>query len=114
LIDCLVCQAKLIQLVEEAPHNHLLVIDTNVAIHQIDALECNCPATALVVVLQTVLQEIRHLNLSIYRRITALLQNESRSYIFFPNEMVMGASILRKGLISSLSSVSLVPVDLLS
>eukprot|EP00602_Paraphysomonas_sp_CaronLab_P006700 CAMPEP_0185034340 /NCGR_PEP_ID=MMETSP1103-20130426/24109_1 /TAXON_ID=36769 /ORGANISM="Paraphysomonas bandaiensis, Strain Caron Lab Isolate" /LENGTH=1005 /DNA_ID=CAMNT_0027570957 /DNA_START=192 /DNA_END=3209 /DNA_ORIENTATION=- len=73
-------------MVSKAPHRHLLIIDTNVAIHQIDVLEYNCPATSLVVVLQTVLQELRHSNLSVYRRMCALLQDNSRSYIFFPNE----------------------------
>ena len=78
----------MIDLVRSAPHKHLLVLDTNIAIDQIDLLEYQCPSTSFVVVLQTVLQEIQHLNASIYRRISALLQDESKSYIFFPNELV--------------------------
>lgn len=83
-------------LVEMAPHKHVLVIDTNVAFHQIDLLEFNCPATALVIVLQTVLQELKHLNLSGYRRITNLLKDENRSYIFFPNESCSDTHVLRE------------------
>jgi hypothetical protein len=90
-------QSKLIQLVSEAPHHHLLIIDTNVILHQIDVLEYNCPATSLVIILQTVLSEVKHLNQAIYRRVMKLLQNESRSYIFYPNEMAIGSSILRNG-----------------
>ncbi len=73
-------------LVSHAPHKHILILDTNVALNQIDVFEYRTPATSLVVVLQTVLQELRHLNVGIYRRLLALMQDESRSYIFFPNE----------------------------
>lgn len=83
-------QDDLGELVDNAPHKHLLVLDTNIAIHQIDVLEYKCPSTSYVVILQTVLQEIQHLNVAIYRRICALLQDETKSYIFFPNEQVSG------------------------
>jgi exosome complex exonuclease DIS3/RRP44 len=82
-------------MVSGAPHQHLLIVDTNVALHQIDVLEYNCPATSLVVILQTVLQELRHLNLPVYRRLNSLIQDESRSYIFFPNEQVADTAVSR-------------------
>ena len=50
----------------------------------------------IVVVLQTVLQELRHLNLSVYRRILALLRHENRNFIFFANEHAAQTSVLRK------------------
>ena len=81
-------QTALVDLISTAPHKHLLVLDTNIAVHQIDVLEYKCPSTSFVVILQTVLQEIQHLNVAIYRRICALLQDETKSYIFFPNEQV--------------------------
>jgi hypothetical protein len=31
--------------VELSPHRHLLIVDTNIALHQIDVLEHDCPAT---------------------------------------------------------------------
>ena len=49
-------QQDLRQIVDEAPHKQIMIIDTNIALHQIDALDHKCPATCLVVVLQTVLQ----------------------------------------------------------
>jgi exosome complex exonuclease DIS3/RRP44 len=73
--------------VSESPHQQLLVIDTNVALHQIDILEHDCPATGLIVILQTVLQEVRHRNLAVYRRLCNLVKNEKKNYIFFPNEV---------------------------
>jgi PIN domain len=82
-------------MVSEAPHKQLLIIDTNIALHQIDILEHKCPATGLVVVLQTVLQEVRHRNLAVFRRLEALLKDETRSYIFFPNEMAADTAVLR-------------------
>lgn len=88
-------QTELVDLISTAPHKHLLVLDTNIAIHQIDVLEYKCPSTSFVVVLQTVLQEIQHLDVSIYRRICALLQDETKSYIFFPNEQVSRPLVFR-------------------
>ena len=44
-------------------------------------------ATGVVVILQTVLQELRKQNISVYKRIFSLLQNEKRTFIFFPNEL---------------------------
>jgi hypothetical protein len=75
------------ELVKCAAHKQLLLVDTNVALHQIDILEHKSPVTAIVVILQTVLEEVRHLNISVYRRLLALIQDESRAFIFFPNEI---------------------------
>jgi exosome complex exonuclease DIS3/RRP44 len=79
--------SELREMVTCAAHKQLVVVDTNVCLHQIDVLEHKSPVTAIVVILQTVLQEIRHLNISVYRRLVALLQDESRAFIFFPNEV---------------------------
>lgn len=88
-------ESDLRDIVSKAPHKQLLVIDTNIALHQIDVLEYKCPATALIVVLQTVLQELRHLNLATYRRLTALLKDDNRSYVFYPNELSASTLLLR-------------------
>ena len=40
------------QLVNQAPHKHLLILDTNVCINDIDLFEMKCPATSLIVILQ--------------------------------------------------------------
>lgn len=37
--------------------------------------------------LQTVLQEVRHIDISVYRRLMQLVKDETRSYIFCPNEV---------------------------
>ncbi len=42
----------------------------------------------VVIVLQTVLEEIKQLNVSIYKRIMNLLNDENQYYIFLPNEIV--------------------------
>ena len=95
LHGCQIETNDLRSLVAEAPHKQLLIIDTNIALHQIDILDHRCPATSLVVVLQTVLQELRHLNLSVYRRLETLIRDESKSFIFYPNEMSATTSVLR-------------------
>ena len=86
-LHVLIHQAALNEAVDGAPHKFLLFIDTNIALHQIDILEYKCPATSLIVILQTVLQELQHLNLAVYRRLLALMKDETRCYIFYPNEI---------------------------
>ena len=86
---------QLERLVSEAPHQQLLVVDTNIVLHQVDLLEYKCPATSLVLVPQTVLQELRHLNLAAFKRILSLFKDESKSFIFFPNELFALTSTCR-------------------
>lgn len=83
-------------LVAQSPSKQLLVVDTNIALHQIDVLEHPCPATSLVVVLQTVLQELKHLNVSVYRRVLNLLKDEGKSFIFLPNELMVTTCVTRE------------------
>ena len=78
------------------PDKELLVIDTNIALHEIDVLEFKCPATACVAVPQTVLQELRHLNLSVFHRLKALITNTELRYVFFPNEVCEATSVRRE------------------
>jgi hypothetical protein len=40
-------------------------------------------------------QELKHLNLSVYKRIGNLLKDDSRSYIFYPNECSSETAVLR-------------------
>ncbi|EWM28887.1 exosome complex exonuclease rrp44 [Nannochloropsis gaditana] len=67
----------------------LTILDTNVALEQIDFLE-NAEASeavlGVVVLLQTVLEEVKGNSLSVYRRLHKLLLDDSRAYIFFANE----------------------------
>jgi exosome complex exonuclease DIS3/RRP44 len=63
---------------------HYLVIDTNVALHQLDFLE----HTALtdVIVSSVVLQEVQHKNQSAYQRLRALCASDSKRFYVFANE----------------------------
>lgn len=83
----IVSSTKLREIVAQAPHAHLLIVDTNIALHQIDVLEYNSPATSLIVIVQTVLQELKHLNANVHTRIMELMKDSSRSFIFYANEM---------------------------
>jgi exosome complex exonuclease DIS3/RRP44 len=74
----------------------LQVVDTNVALHQLDLLEHNCPATSFIVVFQTVLEELRKLNLSAFRRLNQLMNNDARMFIFLPNEHIAQTRIERQ------------------
>ena len=90
-----VAAEQLEELVGGSPHRQLLVVDTNIALHQVDVLEYRCPATALVLVPQTVLQELRHLNLAAFKRVLSLFNDESKSFIFYPNELSIHTSSYR-------------------
>ncbi len=95
LVGNIVSADTLREAVAQSSQKQLLVIDTNIALHQIDILEYICPVISMIVVPQTVLQELRHLNLSVYRRIVAILKDESRSFIFYPNEISVATTVLR-------------------
>ena len=74
-------------LVADPYRGQYLVIDTNIALHQMDLLElkrveplCN------VVILQTVLAEVKHRDGSVYNRLQSILRDESRHFFLFANE----------------------------
>ncbi|VAI24595.1 unnamed protein product [Triticum turgidum subsp. durum] len=62
----------------------ILVVDTNVVLHQIDLLEN--PAIEDVVVLSVVLDEVKNKNLSVYNRLKTLCTNTARRFFVFTNE----------------------------
>jgi len=65
-----------------------IVIDTNVALHQMDFLDVATTDGALrnMIVLQTVLEEVKHRNLSVYKRLKAMVQTGGRNVFVFANE----------------------------
>ncbi|GJP42959.1 hypothetical protein CLOM_g2479 [Closterium sp. NIES-68] len=68
-----------------SPNNEpILVIDTNVALHQIDLLENT--AISNVVVLSVVLDEVKSRNVAVHGRLRALVADENRRFFVFSNE----------------------------
>jgi exosome complex exonuclease DIS3/RRP44 len=68
---------------------HFLVLDTNVVLHQMDLLESvvdQKPSLTNIVVLQTVLDEVRHRSLPLYNRLLALLREPDRHWWVYWNE----------------------------
>ena len=57
-------------------HPHYLLPDTNVVLHQIDFLED--PAITNVILLQVVLQEVKHQNIGVYKRIRDVASNPEK------------------------------------
>lgn len=74
-------------LVQENSKKHICIVDTNICLHEIDVLEYRSPDPLIIVILQTVLQEVKNLNLSVYKRLSVLLADETRFFIFYPNEV---------------------------
>ncbi|XP_061645003.1 exosome complex exonuclease RRP44 [Phyllopteryx taeniolatus] len=64
--------------------SHYLIPDTNVVLHQIDVLED--PVIRNVVILQTVLQEVRHRSAPVYKRLKDLIHEGERHFYSFTNE----------------------------
>jgi len=88
--------SQLQDMLQSTPNKELLVLDTNVALQEIDVLEYKCPATACVAVPQTVLQELRHLNLSVFHRLKVLLSKPDAQFVFFPNEVCEATAVQRE------------------
>ena len=63
---------------------HYLVPDTNVLLQQMDVFEH--PSIQNVVILQTVLKEIRHRSSPVYRRLNELINNKDKKFFVFTNE----------------------------
>ena len=73
-----------------------LVLDTNVVLKQMDLLEHTVRTKAgeavgsgplsRCIILQTVLDEVKHQNLSIFNRLQTLLTSAERQHVMFPNE----------------------------
>uniref|UniRef100_A0A8C0J9T6 Protein DIS3 homolog n=1 Tax=Chelonoidis abingdonii TaxID=106734 RepID=A0A8C0J9T6_CHEAB len=63
---------------------HYLLPDTNVLLHQIDILED--PVITNVIVLQTVLQEVRKRSAPVYKRIRDVIANPEKHFYSFTNE----------------------------
>ncbi|NXD25488.1 RRP44 exonuclease, partial [Spelaeornis formosus] len=66
------------------PGPHFLLPDTNLLLHQIDILED--PVIKNVIVLQTVLQEVRNRSAPVYKRIRDVIQNPEKHFYSFTNE----------------------------
>lgn len=69
---------------ELCPQPHFVLPDTNVVLHQIDILED--PAIQNVIILQTVLQEVRHRSAPVYKRIKDVIHNPDKHFYTFTNE----------------------------
>lgn len=66
------------------PYPHYLVPDTNIFLHEIDFLED--AAVRNVIVLQVVLDEVKHRNLSTYHRLRDIVANKEKRFYVFANE----------------------------
>lgn len=65
-------------------YDHYLILDSNVVLHQIDVLEED--ALKNVIILQTVLEEVKHQNTAIYQRLLEIIGNKKRKFYSFVNE----------------------------
>lgn len=89
--DCSECKQECTVLLKDAciesnlcSFPHYLLPDTNVVLHQIDVLED--PVIQNVIILQTVLQEVRHRSAPIYRRLKDLIHEKEKHFYSFTNE----------------------------
>ena len=63
---------------------HYLILDTNIVLEQIDLVESE--GLDNVIILQTVLQEVRHRSSPIYKRLKDIIANHARKFHVFVNE----------------------------
>ncbi|KAK2159602.1 hypothetical protein LSH36_150g04005 [Paralvinella palmiformis] len=66
------------------PGSHYLIPDTNVLLHQIDVIEDK--SVTNVIILQTVLQEVRHRSAPCYKRIKDCIDDPGKHFYVFVNE----------------------------
>ncbi|KYM94946.1 Exosome complex exonuclease RRP44 [Cyphomyrmex costatus] len=66
------------------PSPYILVLDTNIILDQIDILEEDVITN--VIILQTVLEEIRHKSGTVYKKLQHIIGNATRKFFLFVNE----------------------------
>lgn len=66
------------------PHGHYLILDTNVILDQIDVFEENVIED--IIILQTVLDEVKHRSAAVYKRLRDILKVPGRRIYTFVNE----------------------------
>ncbi|XP_056252232.1 exosome complex exonuclease RRP44 [Seriola aureovittata] len=88
---CTVCKQESTVLQKDAciesnlcSYPHYLIPDTNVVLHQIDILED--PVIRNVIILQTVLQEVRHRSAPVYKRLKDIIHEKEKHFYTFTNE----------------------------
>ena len=64
---------------------HYLMIDTNIVLEEIDFLE-DANGLQNVIILQTVLKEVRHRSTAIYKRLKDIISYKKRRFYVFLNE----------------------------
>ena len=79
-------EEQLYKLISESNHKSALLVDTNICLHEIDVLEYKFTNKIPIIILQTVLQELKSLNVSSYKRIRSLIEDENSLFIIYANE----------------------------
>lgn len=77
------------------PAGHYLVPDTNALLNAMDLFELNS-AFFDVIILQTVLEELRNRSLPLYNRIIALTKSEDKHFYVFFNEFRLETHVIRE------------------
>ncbi|MCJ1484537.1 exosome catalytic subunit dis3 [Schaereria dolodes] len=77
------------------PNGHYLVPDTNAFLNALDLFE-QTSAFYDVIILQTVLEELRNRSLPLYNRLIALIKSEEKRFYVFFNEFRLETYILRE------------------
>lgn len=79
----------------EYPDGHYLVPDTNAFLNAMDLLE-QSSAFYGVIILQTVLEELRNRSLPLYSRLLGLIKSEEKRFYVFFNEFRLETHVLRE------------------
>ncbi|CED85602.1 Exosomal 3'-5' exoribonuclease complex, subunit Rrp44/Dis3 [Phaffia rhodozyma] len=80
------------------PRGHYVIPDTNAFLHQMDLLTSPLLASLPIIVLQTVLDEVRHRSLPLFNRLKQLIADEDSSVWVYWNEAAKDTATVRVGL----------------
>lgn len=77
------------------PHGHYILPDTNILLTGIDLLE-HPDAFYDVIILQTVIEELRNRSLPLYNRLMSLIKSEEKRFYLFFNEFRVETNVVRE------------------
>lgn len=67
-------------------NNQYLMPDSEVLVNQIDLFQQDIPPFCDVIILQSVLLEVRARSISVFNQLSSLIRNQSKRFIFFANQ----------------------------
>ena len=84
--DCTTGSGEKITLSSSPYNNQYLMPDAEVLVNQIDLLQQDVPVFCDIIILQSVLLEVRARSIAVFNQLSSLIRNNTKRFVFFANQ----------------------------